>query len=299
MDNNITVRFFRIRPNHRTVPPFEEALGQIFASSVSPVEREQDVGLGGGSVILRLERFVQDGQFVAGEMVRRQTRNFPPEANDDGLNLLPLSDGGGLGHCAAFRYSIPLGIIAIQFDNRAVSMGRMLAYMREFDIHADYAADALVREDSWARYGRGQPRKLSFTIAQPQNLGEVEGNVHSAVESSRRLAELYNAPIITVEVSMGRRDGHLNGGYIRRFIRYLTSDAAAGSDVRNIEVNVKPDDGGEVETINFLDELLRVKSTLDLPDDDIDRNYKIRSKFVRTCFNENLPYMREVYGDEA
>jgi hypothetical protein len=71
-------------------------------------------------VRVRIERLAPDGSFRDGDIVRRQSSNLPPEANDAGLIPLPVSQGGGLGHCVAFRYSPALKVLAIQFDTRAV-----------------------------------------------------------------------------------------------------------------------------------------------------------------------------------
>jgi hypothetical protein len=230
MDNRITARFFRVISTHDAAPKFEDALEAAIQSGNTPKARERDVG---PNAIVRLERLSMDGSFLDGEIVRRQMINFPPEANDAGLVRLPLSEGGGIGHCVAFRYNIGLKVIAIQFDNRAV--GRLLEYLKTGDATADYHAAPLVRKDAWDRYNRGAPRRFRLKIANPQLLHEVEGEVYDIKESSSRLSEMFRGPVITLEVSMGQaKKGSLAREKVSKLIRYFTSDAGTDADVQEL-----------------------------------------------------------------
>ncbi len=186
----VTVRFFKIEKVHHSAPDLEVVLQNAHASGEKASEREKDIF----GHTLRLERLTQDNTFYDGEIVRKQTGDIPPEANDVGLQRLSVSAGGGIGHCIAFRYSSALKSLAIQFDNRAVSVNRLLAYLRAFDPTYDYRAEAIVGKDAWAKYNRGLPTKLTLTIAQPQNLEAVEGNVGSVIDSTRTLSEIYDGP---------------------------------------------------------------------------------------------------------
>lgn len=293
MDNRISIRFFRVLPVHESAPPFETALDSAFQSGDAPIHREREIVPG---VLVRLERLTTDGSFTDGEIVRRQMTNFPPEANDDGLIPLPLSRGGGLGHCVAFRYSPALQVIAIQFDNRAVSVGRLLEYLRSGDATAEYTGSPLVRADAWLRYGRGAPKKFIIEIANPANLASVEGPVSTATESSKRLAEFFDGPMIRVEVSMGRRNGSLAKTAIDGVINYFTNGAGKEEDIRRLKVNIKPADGSKTESVNFIEEFLSVQETLQLPENSPDRHYSMRQGLIKSCFEGHINYIREVYG---
>jgi hypothetical protein len=102
MKTSVTVRFFKVEKNHNTAPDFEVALQTVFASGVKASQREKDVF----GQILRLERLKKDNTFWAGEIVRKQIGDIPPEANDNGLQKLSVSEGGGIGHCIALHSGI-------------------------------------------------------------------------------------------------------------------------------------------------------------------------------------------------
>ncbi|MEO1346434.1 MAG: hypothetical protein AAFV74_20015 [Pseudomonadota bacterium] len=286
----VTVRFFKIERVHETAPDLEVALQSAFASADKASDREREVF----GQTLRLERLTKDNTFFDGEIVRKQTGDIPPEANDNGLQKLSVSEGGGIGHCIAFRYSVALQAVAIQFDNRAVSVNRFLAYLREFDPTYDYRAEAMVRKDAWTKYNRGLPTKLQLTVAQPQNLASVEGEVGSVIESTRTLAEIHDGPVITVEIKMGRKKGSLAKDVVDGVLKYFTSGPGAEEDVRKLSATSVNEDGAEA--INFLNDLLKERRDIDVPEGDPDGHYGKRQSWITTCFNSHFDYIKEVYG---
>lgn len=286
----ITVRFFKVEKVHDSAPDLEVALQNALNSAEKAFGREKNV-LGH---TLRLERLVKDNTFFDGEIVRKQTGDIPPEANDSGLQKLAVTEGGGIGHCIAFRYCVALQTIAIQFDNRAVSVNRLLAYLREFDPTYDYRAEPIVNKDAWSKYNRGQPTKLTLTIAQPQNLTSVEGDVGAVIESTRRLSEIYDGPVITVEVKMGRKKGSLAKKAIDGVIRHFTTGQGSTDDVRALSATAANEDGSEA--VNFLNDLLRESSDIDVPEGDPDGHYEKRKNRIKSCFNTHFKYIKEVYG---
>lgn len=286
----VTVRFFKIEKIHESAPDLEVALQDAYAVGPKACEREREVV----GHTLRLERLKKDSMFYDGEIVRKQTEDIPPEAIDDGLQKLSVSEGGGIGHCIAFRYSVALQALAIQFDNRAVSVNRLLAYLRDIDPTFDYRADPIAHQDAWNKYNRGLPTKFEISLAQPQNLAAVEGEVGSVIESTRTLAEIYDGPIINVEITMGRRKGSLAKKAVDDVIKYFTNGAGGTEDVRKLSATSVNEDG--TEQVNFLNDLLRESREVQVPEGDPDGHYKKRRQWLDTCFRTHFDYIKDVYG---
>lgn len=286
----VTVRFFKIEKVHDTAPNLEVALQNVFASGEKASLREKNVV----GQILRMERLKNDNTFVEGEVVRKQIGDIPPEANDDGLQKLSVSEGGGIGHCIAFRYSPALQVLAIQFDNRAVSVNRLLMYLRAFDPNYEYRAELMLRKDAWTKYNRGLPTKFSLSVAQPQNLKAVEGTVGSVIESTRRLAEIADGPVITIEVNMGRKKGSLAKDTIDSVLQYFTNGGGATEDLRKLQVTSANEDGSEA--INFLKDLLKESRDIELPEGLPEQHYEKRRSWVKACFEMHFEYINGVYG---
>lgn len=287
---SVTVKFFKIQKIHESAPDLEVALQNAYESGNKASEREKDV-LGH---TLRLERLEKDNTFFDGEVVRKQTGDIPPEANDAGLQKLSVSKGGGIGHCIAFRYSNALQALAIQFDNRAVSVNRLLAYLKTFDQTYDYRAEAMIRRDGWEKYNRGMPTKLTLTLAQPENLQYVEGEVGAVIESARTLSEKCCAPVITVEVKMGRRKGFLEKSVIDSVVQFFSIGQGATEDVQTLSATSVNEDGAE--SINFINYLLKESRDVELPEGDPDKHYEKRRTWIKSCYNTHLNYIKEVYG---
>ena len=281
MDSNITCRFFKIEAEFDTVPPFEEACLAAFELGDDPEHRQKLVG----GATVRMERFGKDANFFRGEAVRVQTENIPPEASPKGLTPLAV---GGLGHAIAFRYHPGLKVIAIQFDNRAVSLGRLLNYLRVVDGSHLYKMSPLVTEDAWDRYDDGKPRKFLIQIAAPANLEQVEGEVGVLTDGARQLGEIADAPMITIEVSMGqRRKGFLDSDFVTGALNYFTKGAGKDEDIRKLSATVGFLDDSGSEAIDFLNEKLVCKDVLELPKNDADAHYQRRDSFLK-----NLPILR-------
>lgn len=291
MDKKITVRFFKVSKNHKSAPALEAALKNALQSGATASKRQRNVY---GNII-RLERLVQNGTFWDGEVVRKQAENIPPEAHDEGLTALALKEGGGLGHPIAFRYSPSLSVLAMQFDNRAVSVNKLMAYLQAIDPAHGYSAFPLVREDAWERYGRGTPSKFTIEIAAPSELPSVEGEIGSVIESAKRLAEISSAPVISLEAKMGHSKGSLKQKSVDKLIQFFTKGKGSTHDIRKLNVTNRHDDGPS-EEIDFLKEFLACTSHLELSGNDPDVNYDTRKIYLTACFNDNFAYIKTTYG---
>ncbi|MBR9766513.1 MAG: hypothetical protein GYB53_24100 [Rhodobacteraceae bacterium] len=288
--SKVTVRFFHVGKAGKNVPDLEKALWAAHALSDKASGRERVVE----GHVLRLERLADYGEYTAGEIVRKQTGDIPPEANSEGLARLSVSEGGGLGHCIAFRYHRRLAIIAIQFDTRAVSINRLMLYLKEIDTSQVYNVRAMIRRDSWEKYNKGKPTKLSFTIAQPTNLAAVEGEVGSVIASTKRLAEIAEAPRIHIEVSMGRGKGSLRKGVVDDVLKFFTTGVGKTEEVKQLQVNSSTDDGTEM--IDFLTELLKDTDHLELPDGDPEGHYKVRLAWLKEAFDKHYDQIELMHG---
>jgi hypothetical protein len=133
-------------------------------------------------------------------------------------------------------------------------------------------------------------------LANPGSLPSVEGEVFTATEASKRLAEFFDALMIRIEVSMGRRKGSLARQAVDKMLNYFTQGAGKDADVRGLTVRAKPGEGGETDPIDFIEEMLTVKDTVELPEANPDAHYAIRRAFVKQCFSAKYEYISEVYG---
>lgn len=287
MDRSVTIRYFQIESIGRT-QAFDNAVDAAHRLGDSPHHRERALGAG---VQIRLEARSRRRGLLFGEVVRVQTENIPPEAQQAGLVPLTI---GGLGHSVAFCYDQQSRVIAIQFDPRGVSLGRLLDYLALVGGGGRYSYAPILNEDAWERYNRGQPRTLTLSIAAPQHLANLEGPSGSVLAASRRLAEVTHAPIVTIQVSMGHNRGGLFKAAVDQVIRSFSSEEIEGG-VRGLSVKTK-EEGQPTDEIDFLKDLARDQETLDLPSNNHAEHLQRRYAFLERSFQPRLPILREMYA---
>lgn len=297
MDNTLTLKFFRVTPKRGHNIAFDRALQAALALGAPPNAREKNIAPGmPDAIIVRLERLDAENDFLSGEMIRKQVSNIPPEANDEGLSPIQLSEGGGLGLSSAFRYHLPTRVLLIQANNQAVSQTRLNRYLRSVDQNAEYEFDPVPRRDAWERFSNGLPRKLLLKIASPQHVAGLEHESDTIGTGAANIGEALRGAYITIEVSMGRKKGSLLKGATERVIRGLRrAQRDRQVDVQTLSVSVA-EEGEGTDSIDFLDEHLLVRDRLDLPEKDHPRNYQIRADFLRAQFNASLEYLHQLYG---
>lgn len=302
MDNNVSGRFFRVDAEELEGGTFEAILKDIFSKSIT--ERERNIGAeAGDAIICRLERLAEDGDFLDGELIRRQVDNKPPEANAEGLTPLALSEGGGLGHSSAFRYHRPTCTLCLQNNPLGLSAGRLRAYLFAWNPQSKFSIERVPTADAIARFAEGDSRSFEIEVASPLNLPAIEGADQGAdktvVEAARMLSAAFEGLTVTIQVSMGRSAGALPKGPIRSVLDRLIPWKKSGqADVRKLRVRSKEpeiDGEGETEVINFLEEFLQERERTDLPDDNPEQNYQIRRAFLTQWHSQHLPYLKQIY----
>ncbi|ARO57146.1 hypothetical protein B2G69_25280 [Methylorubrum zatmanii] len=116
-----------------------------------------------------------------------------------------------------------------------------------------------------------------MTVANPSDLRLLEGPAASTGTTLAAMAEAYGAPKITIAFSMGHAQGSLFESARGLIQSLITRSAANDVQVEKLRSYVE----GESEPIDFLDELLIFRETLDLHDRDPDINFEIKRNYLR------------------
>lgn len=186
MDANVSARFFRISAAPPDTLDFPEML---MAEVAKPLQdREHDVT--GTGVTVRVEHCINDGDFVVGEFCRKQMTNIPPQAGPDGLTPIPLPNGQGLGHLAAFRYHRPTRVI-LQYNLQCVTTYRVALYLMKLNPASVYGFAPILREDALERFKDKKIRSFSVQFASPKNLEALDDQGIASAKGARLLAEAF------------------------------------------------------------------------------------------------------------
>jgi hypothetical protein len=289
MDATVSARYFRVSPRIQRIPDLPDLLLAEMAKVI--VERERDIT--GTGVLLRVEQCETEGQFVCGEFCRKQVTNIPPQAGPNGLAPIALPAGQGLGHLAAFRYHRPTRVILLQNNIQCTTPHRVSLYLMMINSAAMYTFTPVLREDALERFKNRKVRSFTVGFASPENLEALDEKGLASAKGARLLAEAFKGLDLTITVGVGKKR--------RRFLDFerVSEEVKAllGSDakINQLEVSANEDEMGR--NIDFLEEHLKCKGKLDLPEGNHAQNYQVRKAFLKSEFAANLEYLTKHFGE--
>ena len=135
-----------------------------------------------------------------------------------------------------------------------------------------------------ARFSAQPLRKLRIQLSRPQNLDALDDEASAAGAAIQSLGEAYEAPVVTLELSMGHNKGQLGANAKAMVLRFLNM-AGHDHDVRAIHVTPDAGTGVKNEDINLLDSLLSEKGEINPASDGPNDVYAATSAFVRQRLN--------------
>lgn len=280
MPSRLTIRFYSVEKLNPNGLSLKRALEQLDALEFPARERQLMAGL-----TVRLERYADDAGELAGEFTRVRTTNFPFEVRPDGAARLPTN--GPIGDGVVFRFRPADHTLAIQYDTRIVSPGRAMDYLMQFDNRGAFKITPKMDEENWRKFRESPVRKLKIGIASPDHLGNIEDEGAAVARSFQELSEAYGAPVITIEMGMGNRLGAL-GDATKGLARAMADLFRGGeADLRSLRAKVKPNEDMPAEDINLIDEIISDKFELELPQNDPDRSYAVRSEFLKNRLRQH------------
>ncbi|MBC9876375.1 hypothetical protein G8O24_03325 [Bradyrhizobium sp. INPA01-394B] len=275
MDRRITFRFYRVvrAPGGRL--NFSDAVIQIGAIA-RPADREQQLG---EDYYVRAEVVESARGSIHGEFTRIQKTNYPSEVSETGRR--PLRIRNPLGHGIVFRYLPTTDHLGLQYDPRVISPGRIAEYLREMVDGARFEFQPIVRQDMWEKFNQGIVRKISISVAGPTNLTAMDrGGAQSIVRSFRDMGEAYEAPTITIDLSMGHQSGGLSER-IKAMVRHFRAQAVQDQvEISSMKARVRQEGEG-TEDLDLLEDILSVRDRLELSVNDPEANYRVKLSALR------------------
>lgn len=271
MDKNFTFRFYNVTRRDDQIPSMVSMLRQ---AAKEPDKQKRQVQLAQDYVV-RLENLDDDGpDAVIGEFVRCQGTNLPGEL--DGATRKPLT-AKQLAHSVVFRLNHVKGILGIQHDPRIVSVGRVLGYLSSYNPAAIYRLDPRINQDAWKKFNKGNTRKFSVRIANPDSMDDLGGDGKAASTGIKNMAEAYDAPSILIEFSMGHRKGFLSSK-VTELADLLANSVGAKARVDKLSAVTVIDD--VVEEIDLIEDRQVLKDALTIDDRDPEKNYAIKTGYL-------------------
>ncbi len=274
MASKLSCRFYTVERTETHVPPLADALNAIIAAPHHL--RQKQIGEG---YVVRLERLSTEGHEICGEFVRVRDTNLPFEVRQDGVQELDTSNP--LGDGIAFRFRPSDHTLAVEYDTKIISPGRIMAYLFNYYAGYTYSITPKMDRENWQKFQNSPVRKLKISISSPTNLGEIEPEGASVAHTFRSLGDAFDAPVITIEMGMGNRKGELAPQVKELAKTFWDLFASDDADLRSLRASVKPADGVPAEEINLIDEVLSDRIDVDYPGNNPDVNYSVRAQALK------------------
>jgi hypothetical protein len=289
VDKTVNVRMFEVEAREGAMP-FSQALGQIAARPLAAREREIEP-----DIVIRLERLTDQRGVIVGEMVRRQTANLPPKA----LEGQPLERLGvsSIGHTTAFIYDIRLSILALQIARNGITSFRMGLYAETLLGGAGYSILPVPNVEVWNKLRHGAVRAVTVRVAAPNDLEAADAEARSVRGGMMELKDALGSAHVEVTLSMGRRDANINRQRALSMFRWLHREREEErGGVSRLAADVIPADGEEVETLNLIHGQMGDNQRLNLPDDDPDGSFRMRSDYIQDILRAHRAELERRYG---
>ncbi len=291
MDRKIAACFYRVSDAPAGIPDFPDPLSEI-ARLPQPGQRELQTNPG---VKLRLEGCTSVGNILHGQFVRKQTANIPPSASDAGLAPIPMADGHGLAHTAAFLYHVPTRIMVLQSNRLCATHSRVAAYVGMYRNGALFNLKPIRQPDAEGRLNPSKIREFKVQFASPDNLEALEREGIAAARGAREAAQAYGATVITITVSAGpERKKYLDETGAMGLLRRLW-----GRDTEATKLSARSKTGDKTEWIDLIDEHIKAEAEIDLPEMDPEAHYRARSAWLETEFRAREEYLVSLFGPQA
>ncbi|MEX1197820.1 MAG: DUF6731 family protein [Pseudohongiellaceae bacterium] len=272
MGSRITVRYFQVVLPDRANRQFSVALHD--ASQIGLVDRKKAVD----GTNFRLERHENRNGYIRGEMTRIQNDNLPAEVTDAGLDPLDVDE---LGFGAAFVFEPQLSVLAIQYDPRLVTPGRLGQYLQELDARNKFLFRPIPGPNAWQLFQDNDVKSFKVKMAMPSNFDANVGVADDMADSINTMAQAYQAPYITVTVGVGNRKITLSHA-----IKDTANRLLGRAPVDSMRAKVT----GSSEEIDLMEEMLHDRDEITV-DADPGRSYQTRAAYVLSKFQRRVDYL--------
>lgn len=271
--SRITIRYFKVEKMKRTGCEFTTAL-----ESISDMDHVDDRRKSLDGVHFRLERHEVFRACIRGEMTRIQNDNLPAEVQKDELLELDVDE---LGYGAAFIYDPELSILAMQYDPKLVAPSKLSEYLKAHDPQNEFYFRPVLGEDGWGSFLEGDVTRFKVKIATP---GDYDlGLDHDATASMSLIAEVFEAPYITLELGVGHSKSILHASVKDLARRIFQTQAVKTMKAKTV---------GSLDEVDLMEQLLHDRDSIEISANPLE-SYTARSDCVYSNYITRRGFLTE------
>lgn len=275
MDREVTVRFYSITSVEGVTDPFESLIDR--ANCTPKQSRHKSVREG---ITVRLESLTEKNGLLIGDLTRIQTENLPGKVTELDVEPLPFDR---LGHYVGFCYDPTARVIALQFDMK-LRIGAVLSYFEQFAKNGGHSYLPELDQASLEKLSRETVKSFKLKVSGIQEFSKAVQHPNDFEEAFEDMAAVFNAP--TVEIVMKSRalkklDGDGIVAQVKRLLRFVDET----SSIKAIQASTEESE----DAYNFMQQLLKEKEKLQLPQNDPTLGREVRMDFLERAYEKHKP----------
>lgn len=236
-----------------------------------------------------------DQEFVEGDFIRLGMNDIPVKGNVQGIiENIKLDDNEGLGVQSAFLYHIPTRVFLLQSVKSGISNTNFSRYLTEItEINKPIFVDLILQLETWKKLDRMRDiRKMDIRVAGLDNL-EILADNDNPVGSIRELAQYYEAPSLSLELSVGKaKNKSLALGRAKELVFSLIRMNSNHNQVKTLRISGDIDDDGLL-FIDLLRDRMRESIQHDIPSRTI--HYEDRKKLIKKAWENRSQEIFKLY----
>jgi hypothetical protein len=201
-----------------------------------------------------------------------------------------------IGQTAAWRYDPSLSVIAIESSRSGLSIGKFMAYVRSVCDCRGYGALHVITDANVEAIKNARIREVSIQLATPKNLHTVAAYQQTMSSGLGALMSENLGTMLEVRYSLRVGEPDIQPGKVERLVRWLRGEHTEHrGDITKVQTRII-DDEGRSDELDMLDVHLQDQRELALPDDDPDRSYEIRKRFLSAAFTKHEATLLAQFG---
>lgn len=264
--------------------------------NIARARQGEDRNVDVGTTPIRLQEISQSDSLIDGDMMKIRMDEVPLKVKLNGeAEAIDLDDDEGIGEETAFLFDPATQVLALQRNRYGVSIGALSSYIEQIGRIEAINFDPVITEEGIRKLERYRDiRTFSFGIAGLERVRVFEREGFG-LEMMNDLARIYQAPSVTINMSMSHHGGSLVMHTIRQAIRRLLRAS------RENEANIKKivlkgrDQDGDPLLVDILEDRMVEYGEISL-DEHRHALYTDRRNILREAFQHRRREIRTLFA---
>ena len=172
-----------------------------------------------------------------------------------------------------------------------VRVGSVLSYFGAYSDQQGFSYLPLLNAASLERLGQQTIKSFEVAISGVRDFSRASTDSTDFEDAIENMAEVFGTPSVRVKVQ-SRVTQRMNQDGVIAQIRRLLKKREETSSIKAIRAETEE----EVDPYNFIEQLIKEKETLAIPDNEPVENRSVRMRFLERAYAKHQNHIRRILG---